>query len=139
MNMQEHEGRLHVLAARRRRAERARSQAQQALREGVREAVAAGMTQQAAASAAGITQGRVWQYLHGEQSHAESDPTARTNEQSVNARRFAAIADIDEYAFRRWLRSTGVRAGQGNEHQLPEPSSREGRRLLNRYKTSAAA
>lgn len=90
------------------------------------------MTQHAAAKAAGITQGRVWQYL--DEVRRTTEPSNASATECVNARSFAATAGIDEFAFRRWLRETGVRAGHGHEHQLPQPSTREGKRVLARYK-----
>lgn len=126
MNRGDHERRLRALGGRRRRAEQARTAARQALAEGVREAVAAGMTQHAAARAAGITQGLVWQYLE--------EGTRTVSKSNMNAATFARATGIDAYAFRRWLRATGVHVGRGNQHQLPEPSSGAGQRLIARYR-----
>lgn len=128
MNTASHEQELRRLGARRRRAEAKRAEARRQLAAGVRAAVAAGMTQHAAARAAGITQGLVWQYL--------DKAGATTKGRGMNAAEFARGAGVDQYSFRRWLRSNGVRVGKGNEHDLPKPSSPEGRDLIERYKAN---
>jgi hypothetical protein len=125
-----HEQKLRRLGAQRRRAEQARKAARNALAAGVRDAVAAGMTQQAAARAAGVTQGLVWQYL----AEAQPQGAPQTRSAAMNARAFARAASLDEYALRRWLRRGGVHAGHGHEHQLPDPHSRDGRKLIARFR-----
>ncbi len=55
-------------------------------------------------------------------------------EGSINAATFARRARVNQYAFRRWLRGTGIYVGHGQEHRLPDPASDEGKRILERFK-----
>jgi hypothetical protein len=124
----DHERNLRKLATRRQRAEKARTDARLALAQGVREAVAAGMSQHAVARAAGVTQGLVWQYL-------EEVERPMDRHDGINAATFCRRAKIkDARRFRQWLRDNGTFVGQGNHHRLPEPASAEGRDLIARFK-----
>ncbi len=60
-------------------------------------------------------------------------------EGSINAATFARRARIDQYAFRRWLRGTGVYVGHGHEHSLPDPASDEGQRILEGFRAVSGA
>jgi hypothetical protein len=128
MASHEHEQSLRHLAARRLRAEKTLAEARAALVQGIREAVADGLSQRAVARAAGLTQGRVWQFL-------EEGDRPMQRHVGLSAAAFCRAAKIpNPKRFRQWLRDNGRFVGQGNWHQLPEPSSPEGRDLIARFK-----
>src|SRR3954462_10304414 len=102
MSEQEHDRNLRRLAARRLRAENALAEARAPLVEGIREAVADGLSQRAVARAAGLTQGRVWQFL-------EEGDRPMHDHVGISAAAFCRAAKLtDPKHFRQWLRDHGT-------------------------------
>ena len=54
-----------------------------------------------------------------------------------NAAQFAEATGIDQYKFRRYLRSQGTRVGRGKVHKLPsDANSAEAKSLVEAFKAS---
>jgi hypothetical protein len=70
-------------------------------------------------------------------SESKEDLVSAPKKPVQNAAQFAEATGLDQYKFRRWLRSQGTRVGRGKVHRLPaDAASTEAKALVEAFNAS---